>query len=60
MNKMKDALTALWIFVFLAFVTGDIVFLAFAFCAYMDYQEKRLAQMGPIDRKLETEDDRTT
>jgi hypothetical protein len=57
---MRDALTALWIFVFLAFVTGNIVFLLFAFCAFMDYREKWLAQMGPIDRKLEMKDDRTT
>jgi hypothetical protein len=48
---MSDALTAVWIFVFLAFVTGNMVFLAFAFCAYMDYREKWLRKMGPRDRK---------
>ena len=44
---MDDALTAVWVFAFLAFVTGDIVFLFGSFCAYMDYREQMVRPDGP-------------
>lgn len=47
LHFMRDCLVGMSIFLFMGVATGEMFFFFCAFCAFMDYLEKRIDLDGP-------------